>query len=226
MKTTVFNLVILDESGSMDCITKATISGCNEVLNTIRQSAQENSSTQRHITSIYAFQGGGPVKSRYIVKNAQPEALENITIQDYNPYGNTPMLDAVGSTLSELLAVASTHEDAVGVVTIITDGYENSSRSYTWQKVASLISQAKELGWTINIIGANIDVEKMAMSLNVDVENSMSFDQDEQGTADMFLKMSASMKMRNCEYACEAPMMSREERVEERKRRSKGFFKK
>ena len=34
-KTTVFNLIILDESGSMGSLTNATISGCNETLSVI-----------------------------------------------------------------------------------------------------------------------------------------------------------------------------------------------
>ncbi len=40
MKTEIYNLIILDESGSMDCVKSQTISGCNETINTIR-SAQE-----------------------------------------------------------------------------------------------------------------------------------------------------------------------------------------
>lgn len=35
MKSQIYNLIILDESGSMDCATGQTISGCNETLNTI-----------------------------------------------------------------------------------------------------------------------------------------------------------------------------------------------
>ena len=68
-KTTVFNLIILDESGSMDSLTNATISGCNETLSVIRAAQQQVGDRQRHLVSIYAFQSGA-VPSRYIIKNA------------------------------------------------------------------------------------------------------------------------------------------------------------
>ena len=35
MKTRIFNLIILDESGSMSCVKRQTIDGCNETINTI-----------------------------------------------------------------------------------------------------------------------------------------------------------------------------------------------
>ena len=45
MKTTVFNLIILDESGSMTQMTNHTISGCNETLNIIRSNAKTHAET-------------------------------------------------------------------------------------------------------------------------------------------------------------------------------------
>ncbi len=222
--TTVFNLIILDESGSMSGVTNATISGCNEIIETAAASARKNAATQRQLVSIYAFQSGGSRPSRYIVKNESPDKVKKITTREYVPGGCTPLLDAVGETMSELLTVAQTHEDAVGIVTIITDGYENSSVHYNWQKVAALISQAKELGWTVNIIGANIDVEAMGRSLKVD--NVMSFKQDDAGTRAMFTDLTGSIESRNAEYCAEPQEMSRSERIAHRKKLSKNFFKK
>lgn len=46
MKTTIFNLIILDESGSMDCICKQTIMGCNEVINTVKMAQKEHGDAQ------------------------------------------------------------------------------------------------------------------------------------------------------------------------------------
>lgn len=220
--TTVFNLIILDESGSMGHVTDATISGCNEVLQSAKNSAIQNEKTQRQLMSIYAFQSGGRRPSRYIVKNENPLDVKEITRKEYVPDGCTPMLDAVGSTLSELLTVANTHEDAVGIVTIITDGYENSSQTYNWSTVARLINRAKELGWTINIIGANIDVDAMSKQLMVD--NVMAFKQDAKGTRNMFSGLAGSMAKRSKEYAQEAPGMSIKERIMLRKSKSNDFF--
>lgn len=223
MKTTVFNLIILDESGSMSGVTEQTISGCNETINVAKASAESNADVIRSLTSIYAFQDGGPIKSRYILKNEDSTKVRHITGDDYRPYGSTPLLDAVGSTLTELKTVAATHEDATGVITIITDGFENSSKRYSWKDVADLISQFKEMGWTVNLIGANIDVDEMASRINID--NRMAFQASKSGTKDMFAGFVSSSKVCMDCYAEEARSCGNvDERVANRKKRSSKFF--
>lgn len=221
--TTVFNLIILDESGSMSGVQQQTISGCNETLNVIRSNAQLHPEL-RSLVSIYAFQDGGPIKSRYLVKNVKASEITNVTAQDYKPWGSTPLYDAVGSTLTELMAVQATHEDATGIITIITDGYENSSTQYSMADVARILGQFREMGWTVNLIGANIDVEKMADNLNID--NRMSFTQTAQGTQDMFTGMSNACNARYETMAQEAAVPCMAERQAIRKKNAKGFFRK
>lgn len=220
--TTVFNLIILDESGSMSRLTSQTISGCNETLNVVRYAAKEQAATTSSLVSIYAFQDGGPIKSRYLVKNVKAGDVKDITESDYCPCGNTPLLDAVGSTLSELKAVSATHEDATGIITIITDGYENSSTRYNWEQVARLISQFKEMGWTVNLIGANIDVEDMAKRINVD--NHYAFKATTEGTTEMFADYAQASCARLSQMAEENEIADPTARREARKAKSKGFF--
>ena len=223
MKTTVFNLIVLDESGSMGHLTEQTISGCNETINVARTQAEKNADVFRSLVSVFAFQDGGPVQSRYVMKNEDALKARHITSDDYQPWGSTPLLDAVGSTLTELKAVAATHEDATGVITIITDGMENSSSHYTWQDVAHLIGQFKEKGWNVNLIGANIDVDQMAARMNID--NRMAFHATKAGTADMWQAFSESTSAEMDCYAQESRCMDAvEDRIASRKSRSKGFF--
>lgn len=226
--TTIFNLIILDESGSMAGCTKATISGCNEIIQTVKNLQKTADGKSRSFVSIYAFDEGGR-NSRYICRNVFAEEAREITPHDYQPTGMTPLLDAVGSTIVDLKAIAATHEDATANISIITDGYENASRHYTWEKVARLISQVREMGWTVNLIGANIDLEKMGSDLNID--NRLSFDNNDRSTRIMFNKMSQSIadyEMDRRAYeedGCCEPM-SQEERIKARKSRSASFFKK
>lgn len=223
MKTTVFNLIVLDESGSMSHLTEQTISGCNETINVAKTQAEKNADVFRSLMSVYAFQDGGPVKSRYIMKNEDAIKARHISGEDYRPWGSTPLLDAVGSTLTELKTVAATHEDATGVITIITDGMENSSSHYSWQDVANLISQFKEKGWTVNLIGANIDVDEMGKRMNID--NRMAFQASKVGTENMWNAFSASTSAHMDCYAEESRCLEDvEERIQSRKSRSAGFF--
>lgn len=222
-KTVVFNLIILDESGSMSPMTAATISGCNETLNVIRSQAKQNADKIKSFVSIFAFQNGGPVASRYLVKNADALTVNDLTDKDYRPWGNTPLLDAVGSTLSELKAIAETHENSTAIVTIMTDGYENSSTTWNWQRVAALISQLREIGWTINLVGADIDVEAMADRMNIAHGNRMCYQKAE--TQSMWQEFSArneAVMREEADMCC--PQISEELRRETR--RSRKFFKK
>lgn len=225
MKTTVFNLIILDESGSMSGLTNQTISGCNETINVAKHHAEKNTDVIHSIVSIYAFQDGGPVSSRYILKNEPADKVRHITTEDYRPWGSTPLLDAVGSTLTELKTVSATHEDATGIITIITDGMENSSTSYTWKDVARLIGQFKEMGWTVNLIGANIDVEEMGNRMNID--NRMAFKASQEGTKAMWDDFAEVHSNAMASFARESRTVgSKEERIMQRKIRSKKFFSK
>ncbi len=241
MKSQIFNLIILDESGSMDCVTKQTISGCNETINTIRTVQKKFAETQEHFVSIFAFQSGGERSSRYIIKNEPIDKVKHITAEDYEPYGCTPLYDAVGGTLTDLKATTKRSDDAIGSVTIITDGYENSSTRYTLEKVAKMIEALKELGWNFNFIGANIDVDQVSRSLNID--NAMAFEQDDAGTKAMFEKERRSREAyysrmeeantyfnacmadpKACEMSEEDIEKLRKERLERRKNANKDYF--
>ena len=50
-KTEVYNLIILDKSGSMHSIRTAAIDGYNETLGSIRAAQHKHIDTQRHFIS-------------------------------------------------------------------------------------------------------------------------------------------------------------------------------
>lgn len=223
IRTKVFNLIILDESGSMDCVWAQTISNCNETLQTIFSAQKEFYATQDHFISIYTFQDAGPLKSRYLLRNRPIAEARMLTAKDYRRNGCTPLYDAVGETLTDLEAVAETHDDAVASVTIITDGEENSSRRYSGSDVAKIISRLKEKGWNFNIIGANIDVESLAKDLHID--NTLKWEQTQEGTSSMGKKLNESQRSYYRAMAEEEQMpMSMEEKISRRKMRNKHFF--
>ena len=223
IRTKVFNLIILDESGSMDCVWAQTISNCNETLQTIFSAQKEFYATQDHFISIYTFQDAGPLKSRYLLRNRPIAEARMLTAKDYRPNGCTPLYDAVGETLTDLEAVAETHDDAVASVTIITDCEENSSRRYSGSDVAKIISRLKEKGWNFNIIGANIDVESLAKDLHID--NTLKWEQTQEGTSSMGKKLNETQRSYYRAMAEEEQMpMSMEEKISRRKMRNKHFF--
>ena len=175
----VYNLIILDESGSMSGVTGQTISGCNETLNGIRTTACEDKE-QRQFVSIYCFD---TTNSRYIFQNVHIEEARDLTSKDYSPNACTPLYDAIGFTVSQLKKIA-TDSNSIGKVTIITDGYENASKKWNHSSIVELIESLKKKGWLFTFIGANIDVEHTSQSLGI--RSCMEFTQDDDGMRAMF----------------------------------------
>ena len=180
--TTIYNLVILDESGSMESIKTQTMNGFNETIQTIR-SAQKKFDTQNHLLTLVTF-NSNEVKT--ILDLAPISKAEMLSITTYKPDSNTPLYDALGLSLSRLRHQINQAEDHQVLVSIITDGHENASREFTGKMVKNLIDELKTLGWVFTFIGANIDVEKAASEISIN--NYLSFNQTEEETKAMFEK--------------------------------------
>lgn len=92
-KTQVFNVIILDRSGSMECIRQAAVDGFNETLAGIRKAQEKFADTQEHYVSLVTFCSceTKQVFDKVPVANAHP-----LTTSDYTPCCCTPLYDAMG----------------------------------------------------------------------------------------------------------------------------------
>lgn len=159
----VYNLIILDESGSMDSIKTETISTFNEIADTIREAESKNPE-QTHFVSYVSFNTNG-IKTRMDRKPARE--IEKIDKKSFMPAAMTPLYDALGASLLHLENAIQHEQDTEVLVSIITDGLENASREFNGESIAALIEQMRKKGWTIVYYGANQDVEKVAMRLKI-----------------------------------------------------------
>ena len=185
----IYNVIILDESGSMSSIYKETLLSMNEVLNGIRRN-QEEFPDQRHYVTIVTFEGNGisGVKTR---RDRVPVGtVEPFTEKDYRPGGCTPLYDAMGKTLNELEGLILP-EDRV-MATVITDGYENSSKEYSGRVIKNMVARLREKGWALAYIGANQDAIEVARDLNIG--NALNFDATPEGLVDMSCCLSLSTR--------------------------------
>jgi hypothetical protein len=101
----------------------------------------------------------------------------------YKPSGMTALYDAIGMSVKKLKKETK-HElknnKASVVVVIITDGHENSSRKYSYEKIQKLIGKLeKKPNWTFSYLGATPDAVDIARSLNIDKSNALRIDLDE-----------------------------------------------
>ena len=174
MKTRIHNLIILDESGSMESIKRAAINGMNETVQSIRD-AQKKHEDQEHIVSLVSF-NSSEIKGIY---DCVPVAeVKELTDKEYVPDCCTPLYDAMGLSLNHLRAKVN-DEDKV-LVTIITDGEENSSSEYNSAAIKTLVDSLKEKGWVFAYIGANQDVLKVVQTISI--TNVMNFSSTDFGT--------------------------------------------
>lgn len=184
MKKRVFNLIILDESGSMSSIEKQAIDGVNETVQTIC-AAQKKYCDQEHYITLVSFNSDA-VKTIY--DKVEADKVEVLSDSQYQPSCCTPLYDAMGNSLANLSRCVS--EDDTVLVTVITDGYENASHEFNGPAIKKLVESLKAKGWVFTYIGANQDVEKAASTIAI--TNTLSFSADVEGTSAMFEKETKS----------------------------------
>ncbi len=183
MKQRIYNLIIIDESGSMQSIRKEAIDSVNETIQTIH-AAQKKHLEQEHNVSLVTF--NDDVKT--VCDCVSVNQVQELTEETYQPCCCTALYDAMGMSLTTLRKKV-TESDKV-LVTIVTDGYENASKEYDGKAIKSLVDELKDRGWVFAYIGANQDVEAVAATISI--TNVMNFEASSAGTADMGHKLSGA----------------------------------
>ena len=79
-------------------------------------------------------------------------------------------------------AISDRPEKTVFIIT--TDGMENASKTYTYNKVQSMIKhQIQKHGWEFLFLGANIDAKAEARRFGIDEKRAVKYHSDKKGTA-------------------------------------------
>ncbi len=219
--TQVYNLVILDKSGSMESIRKEAIDGYNETLGSIKAAQLKHLDTQRHFVSLAAFCDCG---IDMIYDKTPIAEAEKLTKKQYDPCCCTPLFDAIGKTVKKLRKDVKDIEDVAVLVTIITDGYENASKEWDGPGIKKLIDECKEDGWMFSFIGAGEDVVKVATTIAI--TNTVVWEQTAEGTAAMFENENAARDRFYAKMAEPCTVgMSVEDRKKARKQFSEEYYK-
>ncbi|NNF01272.1 MAG: VWA domain-containing protein [Bacteroidia bacterium] len=167
--------IILDQSGSMsDCI-QPTISGFNEQLQLI-QDMKEKFPEQEVVISLTTFNH----EVTPLLRMVDPAQASELNRSTYRPAGMTALYDAIGFTVSALKEQAGIEikdDKASAVIVVITDGYENSSRTFNYETIRNMIKELdNHRNWTFSYLGATLDAMEVARDLNINSRNAMVFD--------------------------------------------------
>lgn len=178
MKTNITELVfILDRSGSMSGLECDTIGGYNAMLE-----KQKKEFGEAVVTTVLFDDKYELLHDRINIKGIAP-----ITEKDYYVCGSTALLDAVGKTIHKIgnaqkFTKEELRADKVMFV-ITTDGMENASREYTYDKIKHIINRQKEkYGWEFIFLGANIDAISTAERFGIDADRAVNYHADSEGT--------------------------------------------
>ncbi|MDD2211905.1 MAG: VWA domain-containing protein [Clostridia bacterium] len=189
MKNNLTELVfILDKSGSMSGLESDTIGGYNAMLN--KQQAEPGEAI---VTTVLFDDDYELLHDRINIKGNRP-----ITEKDYFVGGCTALLDAIGKTIHKIgNAQKHTSEElrAEKVMFIITtDGMENASREYSYEKIRLLIENQKEkYGWEFIFLGANIDAFDTAQKMGISRDRTANYHADSMGTQVNFMAVSEAV---------------------------------
>ena len=198
---------ILDRSGSMGGLEADTIGGFNSMI-----AKQKKEAGEAWVSTVLIDNDTQVIHDRLPLSQV-PELTE----EDYYVRGCTALLDAVGKAIRH---IGNAHKYARKedvprrtLFVITTDGMENASREYTYDKVRRMIERQKEqYGWEFLFLGANIDAAREARRFGIGADRAANYHCDREGTALNYEVISEAVsKVRSC-----APLTAKwKERIDE-----------
>ena len=170
-------VMILDRSGSMGGLEADTIGGFNGIIE-----KQKREDGEAYV-SVVLFDD----VSEVIYDRVDIHKVEPMTDRQYYVRGCTALLDAVGRAIHYIGIVhryARTEDVPEKTLFIITtDGMENASREYTYDRVRRMIEKQKEkYGWEFIFLGANIDAAREARRFGIHRSRAVRYENDCLGT--------------------------------------------
>ena len=209
MKKHLTELVfILDRSGSMAGLEEDTIGGFNAMIEKQRQEPGEA------VVSTVLFDS----ESTIIHDRVDIQRVEPMTRKEYYVQGCTALLDAVGGAIHHIGNVHkyAREEDRPEktLFVITTDGMENASRKFTYDRLKAMIERQKErYGWEFLFLGANIDAAKEAARFGISEDRAANYNADSVGTNVVYETVSEAITQVRC---CAAPLSAEwKQRVDE-----------
>ena len=191
MKKNLTELVfILDRSGSMAGLEADTIGGFNTMIEKQRGEPGEA------VISTVLFDN----ETEVIHDRIPLDRVPRLTEKEYYVRGCTALLDAVGGAIHHIGNVHkyAREEDRPEktLFVITTDGLENASRRYTYDKVKAMIERQREkYGWEFLFLGANIDAAREAARFGIRADCAADYHADSIGTEAVYESV--------CEAVCQ-----------------------
>ena len=191
-------IFILDRSGSMAGLEGDTIGGFNAMIE-----KQKREQGEALVSTVLFDNNSEVIHDRVDIQRIKP-----MTHMEYYVRGCTALLDAVGGAVHQLGNVHkyAREEDRPEktLFVITTDGMENASRKYSYDRLKAMIERQKEkYGWEFLFLGANIDAAKEAARFGISADHAANYHADSEGTNVIYETVSEAITQVRC---CAAPL--------------------
>lgn len=168
---------IIDRSGSMSGLEADTIGGFNGMLEKQRKEDGEA------IVSVILFDD----RTEVLYDRLSLQKVEPMNDRQYYVRGCTALLDAVGGAIHHIGNVHKYARDEdrpeKTLFIITTDGMENASREYSYERVKKMIEhQTEKYWWEFLFLGANIDAVSVAGRFGIHASRAVRYEHDAEGT--------------------------------------------
>lgn len=178
-------ICVIDESGSMGPLTKATLLGFNSFL------AEQRRAPGNARLSLVLFSTIPTVR----LSGAPLHSVRDLSREDYRPDGGTALHDAlVGTVRREGLRIAQQRWADQVIVVVITDGEENSSRAYSLKDVRRVTEHSVRYGWQWVYLAANVDAFSTGAAMGIPAQYTQSYAATEAGVGATYSAMSATLR--------------------------------
>lgn len=184
--------LVLDESGSMVHLTKDTIGGVNNFMDSFKQDHGDEV-----LFSFYTFDSAyDKIPVRTVYSHTPIQKVEHISSKTYRPAGGTPLYDAVGQAIRDMRKEAKDGE--LVIFAILTDGAENSSREYNAAGIKQDIQALEKKGWKFSFLGVGLDAFSAYQNMGASLINSFNLGASGQAISNTYGAMAAnSVTMRS-----------------------------
>ena len=179
---------ILDRSGSMAGLESDTIGGFNSMIK--KQKKQDGGC---YVSTVLFDDESEVLHDRVKLHN-----IPKMTDRDYTVRGCTALIDALGGAIHHIGNIhkyarpEDVPEHTIFIIT--TDGMENASREYTYDRVKKMIQHEQEkYGWEFLFLGANIDAAKEAARFGITEDRAANYHADHQGTGLVYEAVNAAV---------------------------------
>ena len=192
--------LVLDASGSMGSLRSTTIESLKKFFDGLK------SEEDKTLLDVWQFDD----EVKHLTDSADLNAGAPQTLENYTIGGCTALYDAICTGIDDLgrkFAAMPEADRPDGVIfAILTDGFENASRTFTRKDVKERIEhQSTKYSWEFRFLAANQDAITTGRDFGLAAESCVTFDASAAGVEALRCETSA--------FACGAAAVRRHSRL-------------